>query len=154
MSDEERPFIEELLDVAVYAPVGLALTVAEDFAGLIDKGRRRIGSQVGVARFVGRFAMRNVRRRLDDLLQPSEGEATVTVLHPPHVVEAEAEVAPAATSTPSAPSAIPGYDALAASQVVARLAALSAAELAEVEAYEQATRRRRTILNRVAQLRG
>jgi hypothetical protein len=50
--------------------------------------------------------------------------------------------------------AIPGYDSLSASQVVQRLAGLSLAELAAVGEYEAATRGRRTILARVAQLQG
>lgn len=49
--------------------------------------------------------------------------------------------------------AIPSYDQLAASQVVARLAGLDAAELTEIEAYEQAHRARRTVLSRISQLR-
>jgi hypothetical protein len=48
--------------------------------------------------------------------------------------------------------AIPGYDALSASQVVQRLDGLSPGELEEVRAYELATRGRRTILNKIAQL--
>jgi hypothetical protein len=48
--------------------------------------------------------------------------------------------------------AIPGYDALSASQVVQRLAGLSDDELAAVAKYETATRHRKTILTRVAQL--
>ena len=48
--------------------------------------------------------------------------------------------------------AIPGYDSLAASQVVPRLAGLSPDELAAVGAYESAHRARRTILTRVRQL--
>lgn len=48
--------------------------------------------------------------------------------------------------------AIPGYDALSASQVVQRLAGLAADELEAVRTYEAATRGRRTILNRIAQL--
>lgn len=47
---------------------------------------------------------------------------------------------------------IQDYDSLAASQVVPRLATLSADELQVVRAYEQATRGRQTILHRVAQL--
>jgi hypothetical protein len=55
---------------------------------------------------------------------------------------------------PSRPSAlaIPGYDSLAASQVVPRLAGLSPEELAAVGAYETAHRARRTILTRIRQL--
>jgi hypothetical protein len=48
--------------------------------------------------------------------------------------------------------AIPGYDSLSASQVVQRLAGLASDELRAVGAYESATRGRRTILARVAQL--
>ncbi|HVE95147.1 MAG TPA: hypothetical protein VNB24_09515 [Acidimicrobiales bacterium] len=48
---------------------------------------------------------------------------------------------------------IPNYDSLSASQVVQRLAGLSPSELNAVEAYEAAHRARRTILNRVGQLR-
>jgi len=50
--------------------------------------------------------------------------------------------------------AIPGYDALAASQVVARLEGLTTVELEQVRRYEQANRNRRTILGKVAQLEG
>ena len=53
---------------------------------------------------------------------------------------------------PEPPQAIPNYDALAASQVVPRLQGLDREELSAVERYEAATRGRRTILNRVAQL--
>jgi hypothetical protein len=48
--------------------------------------------------------------------------------------------------------AIPGYDSLAASQVVQRLDGLSAEELAAVDTYERTHRARRTILTRVRQL--
>lgn len=49
--------------------------------------------------------------------------------------------------------AIPAYDTLSASQVVQRLAGLSADELEAVRAYEAAGRGRKTILNKVEQLR-
>ena len=45
-----------------------------------------------------------------------------------------------------------GYDTLSASQVVQRLGGLSGEELEAVRAYEEAGRRRKTILARVAQL--
>jgi hypothetical protein len=75
---------------------------------------------------------------------------------PPAAVAPVAPVAPGADA-PLAPEAddlpIPGYDSLSASQVVQRLAGLSAAELEAVRAYEQAGRGRKTVLLRVAQLR-
>lgn len=48
--------------------------------------------------------------------------------------------------------AIPGYDSLAASQVVARLAGLRPKELKAVQQYELGNRARKTILGRIAQL--
>jgi hypothetical protein len=61
--------------------------------------------------------------------------------------------ASAADSAPSeARLAIPGYDALSASQVVERLAGLSGEELAAVRHYETGHRRRRTILGKIEQL--
>lgn len=49
---------------------------------------------------------------------------------------------------------IPGYQSLAASQVIPRLTTLAPDELSAIAAYEEANRRRRTILNRVQQLLG
>jgi len=48
--------------------------------------------------------------------------------------------------------AIPGYDSLSAFQVVPRLEDLGGDELEAVRLYEHATRGRRTILSRIAQL--
>jgi hypothetical protein len=60
----------------------------------------------------------------------------------------------ATTPVPDAASlAIPAYDTLSASQVVQRLAGLSADELEAVRAYEAAGRARKTILNKVEQLK-
>lgn len=49
--------------------------------------------------------------------------------------------------------AIPDYDGLAASQIIERLEGLDATELDAVDAYERATRARRTVLGKIAILR-
>ena len=59
-----------------------------------------------------------------------------------------------AAPVPAASLAIPDYDGLSASQVVNRLAGLSPDELRSVQQYEAATRGRKTILSKVAQLQG
>ena len=48
--------------------------------------------------------------------------------------------------------AIPDYDNLSAFQVMPRLEALDPTDLDAVRAYEESTRGRRTILNKIAQL--
>ena len=55
-------------------------------------------------------------------------------------------------ATVAASLPIEGYDALAASQVVPLLAGLSLEELESVRRHEEATRARRTVLSRIAQL--
>ncbi|MGK2929548.1 MAG: hypothetical protein ACSLFO_08215 [Acidimicrobiales bacterium] len=62
----------------------------------------------------------------------------------------------AATTTKRAPAAsslsIPDYDSLSASQVVKRLRGMPSADLDAINAYEAATRARKTILNRITQI--
>jgi len=79
-----------------------------------------------------------------DGMIPSEGPPG-----PAHDVEAAAASGPALSAEDLA---IPGYDSLSAPQVVQRLAGLSTEELDAVQAYETATRHRKTILTRVSQL--
>jgi hypothetical protein len=61
-------------------------------------------------------------------------------------------IAGRSSATPGTDLPIPAYDTLAASQVVERLASLTPAELESVRTHEAATRRRRTVLHRIAQL--
>ena len=56
----EKSAAERFLDVAFYAPLGLALSALEAVPELARKGRDRLGPQVGVARTVGQFAVRRV----------------------------------------------------------------------------------------------
>ena len=157
-----------MLDVAVFAPIGLVDLAADQLTPLLAQGRDRLGRRLLAARMVGKMAVTMARRRADQLLGPSSGPA------------ADHSTAPASRSAPrrAAPEgarpepprrsavfgrdappevgklAIPAYDSLAASQVVRRLDALGPEELDAVRRYEEATRRRRTILGRLAQLQG
>jgi hypothetical protein len=84
---------------------------------------------------------------------PADGAAPAA--EPPSGGEGAATgtAAPANGHVPAvATLAIPGFDALSASQVVQRLDGLNRSELVSVRAYEASTRGRRTILSRVDQL--
>jgi hypothetical protein len=71
MSDpRQKSSAERVLDLTVYGPLGLAITIAESFPQLVRKGRSVIGPQVGVARTVGQFAVRQGYRQLRDLKVP------------------------------------------------------------------------------------
>ena len=62
-SSGEKPR-ERALDLALYAPLGLALSIAEAVPELARKGRTRLGPQVGIARAVGQLAVHQGYRQL------------------------------------------------------------------------------------------
>ena len=211
---DRRSAIDAVLDLVLYAPVGLALVASEEIPKLAAKGRAQLGDQLSMAKVVGQFAVAQGRRQLAprppfgsraggrtrprttssapswarpkaapgggapvggaggidepgaDLAQADLSEPLVvdagtaagpsTQLRPDSGpadgMGLEAGAAPGPEEADPSGLAIPGYDSLAASQVVARLAGLSGAELAAVGAYESAHRARRTILTRIRQL--
>jgi hypothetical protein len=230
---EQRTLQDLFLDYALYAPFGLALTIAEELPQLAEKGRLRLNNQVQMARVVGKFTADEAQRRISRLaaqrsgqpakqapsqpagahqstevegvvrangsapavaasdsalsgraarhgsehesngrpVTPSPAGLTPSAASAPPptkarnrggrsagapVARATTAAAPREPGEPSAPLAaelpIPGYDTLAASQVVQRLSSLRPDELEAVRQYEAATRGRRTILHRVAQL--
>ena len=166
MSDDHKSPVDQALDLLVYAPIGLALTAAEELPRLVEKGRDVVASRASMYRMIGKYAVDKGQQKAGRFVR-TRAQATERPTPPPrHTAPAPARPtvagappeAPAGNGrTPRVPSsddhlAIPGYDALSASQVVQRLAGLSADELEQVRAYETATRGRKTILSRVAQL--
>jgi hypothetical protein len=238
---DDRSLSDVLWDYTVYAPIGLAISLAEELPKLSEKGRARLAGRVHVARVVGKFTVGEAQRRAGQLFgsasrsPSSEGAAAPGSPAPGspgpgspgpgsqaagadthHGSEASSPVPPAvagptattnrrrsrpvsgvagdrpstasgaaqgsrngnsgpgtsnaapAAEAPSVPVvppasavsappaaaslAIPGYDTLAASQVVQRLSSLRPDELDAIRRYEVASRGRRTILHRIAQL--
>ncbi len=151
--------LRRTLDLCLFAPVGVAVTVVEDLPELIAKGRRRVELELGNARVVGRFVVNNGQRgmsgRLDDFLgngTNEEEEAADGDLEPPPVPVPPSRPAPDPAAEAIVGGALADYDTLSASQVVRRLESLGPVELHAVQRYEASTRNRRTILNRAGQL--
>ncbi len=169
---------ERLLDLFVFVPTGLAVSVAEEVPKLAARGRQRLGVQVSSARAVGEFAVKAgsdvVRRRSEGWLRRPGGRPGARPPRPMFGGRRDRTAgtgggppvagSPVRTTTggrgspldahipPVSALSIPGFDALSASQVVQRLDGLNRAELVSVRAYESSTRGRRTILSRVDQL--
>lgn len=176
MADDADP-IEQLLDAALYVPLGLFLELRERFPELADKGRQHLTTQVNVARMVGQFAVQMGTRQVQSYLArqradagsapgsaspaPASGDAAAEATAGAFTTTEPVAAAPAEPAAPAAPVAppsadelpIPGYDTLAASQIVARLDGLQADQLAAVAAYEAAHRNRKTVLGKIEQLR-
>jgi hypothetical protein len=157
--------LRRTLDLCVFAPVGLAVTVVEDLPDLIAKGRRRVELELGNARVVGRFVVNRGQRRvsghLDDLLHgTADGEVddedvpgTEPVAAQPGSTATEPVRPPRDSAAAAVVSgALADYDTLSASQVVPRLESLGTDELEAVLRYEASHRNRRTIMRRASQL--
>lgn len=159
----------EPIDLLVFAPVGAALELRSRLPELADAGRRHVNLQVLTARSIGQFAVSQARQQLPAMLEDArargldplglfgtptarsddtDDQPLAEVVDLPRLVEPPAE-APDVAELP-----IHDYDSLSAVQVVPRLDALDDAALDEIARYETANRGRRTILHRVAQLRG
>lgn len=121
--------VRRAVEVACFAPLGACATVV----AAVRRRRRRPATAA--------------TRSGTPAAAPAPGVVPVTTETP--VTSASSADAPTGAS---AELPIDGYDHLAASQVVDRLGALNAAELAAVAAYERAHRHRQTVLARVAQL--
>jgi hypothetical protein len=168
-SDEQKSPVDKLLDLLVYGPAGLAMTAAEEFPKLVEKGRHRVDGQLHAARLVGQFAVQMGRRQLESVLggivSGPDAPAPSPAQSSPHGAAGPATQDPVAPEAPdvvfsgsengalaSDALGIPGYDSLSASQVVQRLGGLSDSELEAIRDHELAHRHRQTILNRVEQL--
>ena len=172
MADQPTSPLDRVVELAVYAPVGLAVTVAEELPSLVEKGRSRVTSQVVLARLVGRFAVSRAAQEVErlasqaatllDLLGGPTGPTSPSVapvvdagqpVRRPSVSPNGNGARPQAVDAPSESQlAIPGYDSLSAPQVVKRLDGLVDGELEAVRRYEETHRGRRTILSKIAQL--
>jgi hypothetical protein len=167
---EETNPVRRTIDLLVFAPVGMAITVAEDLPTLVAKGRERLEGQIRNAHVIGRFvvtqAQSDLTQRVGKLLH---GEVTSSAAD-----QSDEEAAPpapmtTATTDTDAPASAPrpapdpadgviveqaleGYDTLSASQVVRRLESLGPEQLRAVHRHEASHRNRRTILNRTHQL--
>ncbi len=167
--------LDRLLDLALYAPVGLALAARDLLPELADRGRRQLEARLAAASVVGRLAVKEATRQADQVLRrlTDQGQAvvrgaglvsrpTVDAAGEPPATVADDRTAGGPVEPPPdeqgggldpAELSIPGYDTLSASQVVQRLPGLSPEELEAVRAYELAGRARKTILHKVAQLK-
>jgi hypothetical protein len=143
---------------AARAMGGFALGQGRDQA---EKAVRQAGDQAGqTLSVVGGLASARRPRAAAPARSAAPAQPAAPTPPPPAPEGVPARAEPAVDAggnghvvAPSADSlAIPGYDTLSASQVVQRLGGLAADELEAVRAYEEASRKRKTILARVEQL--
>ena len=131
--NDQRPLGERVLDIVLYAPVGVLRRLRDDLPALVESGRREVEDRVRVAHWIGEMAVTYGRTELQRRLNAS---STIDV------TDSEA---------PSPPP-FDGYDELSADRLVQLLSKFPAAELAIIRVYEQKRRGRRTVLAKIDQL--
>ncbi len=110
MAEPERSPLDQLLDVAVYGPVGMALAARESLPKWVEAGRRQLGSQLGMAKTIGRFAVNQGSRQaggvLRRLAEEAEGVLVTLGLVPADddLDDETAETAPVDVSSAPAPT--------------------------------------------------
>jgi hypothetical protein len=144
--EDARRLADDLIDYAIYAPLGAAIAVAEELPELVRRGRERFGPRIALAQMLGKLAADSARRRAEAFVRRPADR--------PRADGTPAAAEPDAAAAHPARPAIPDYDALSAAEIVARLVALTPSELAGVRSYETAHRARRTVLAKIAQLLG
>lgn len=180
--DDERPPIERVLDLALYAPVGAAITLREQLPKHIRQGRQAMENRVQLARFIGQMAVQMGQRELAKRIEEQRAAKAATGVDDGDSVPADAEVSPLDDASVEAPShdhglvAVPApaapdvvdtvdppsaatlpisdYESLAAIHVVERLRSMSSDEIELIRRFELAHRSRRTILAKIDQLQG
>lgn len=133
---DQRPLLDKVLDVVVYAPVGVLRRLRDDLPSLVATGRREVEDRVRVAHWVGEMAVTYGRKELERRM-------------------ADANSAPGIEVTDSevrSPQPFDGYDDLSAERLVQLLSKFPASELAIMRQYEQKQRARRTVLAKIDQL--
>ena len=149
----DRRAVERAIDLMFYAPVGLLALAGEQLPVLVERGRQNVQQRLAVARLVGQMTMQLGRAQVERRLATEPDGGAPSDLAPAAM---PADVAPVVDDVPTVDAEtlpIDDYESLAASQVVARLASLDPHELELIESFERATRNRRTVLGRIAQLR-
>lgn len=141
---DEEDLAERLLDLVVYAPLGLALEAKDLLPKLAERGR----GQVALTRLAGTVAARQgqneAEKLVDDIRASISGFLGL----------ADQNDGPAqSVPDPDDDLPIPGYPSMTAVQVISLLADLNDDELDTIEAYERTNRGRTTVLNRIAQRR-
>jgi hypothetical protein len=154
------------------APTFVNMFVARGKAE-VERREEQVQQRIRTARGAGETTLAFGGPGSRDRIVSDPAEEAAATPAPPAAPAAGAPAAPAASARPAEPTvaaapptaasahaasngaatlAIPGYDALSASQVVERLAGLEHDELAAVRGYEAEHRNRRTILGKIDQL--
>lgn len=153
----DKSGVERLLDVALYAPLGFALSADDTVAQLAAKGRK----QIAFSRTLGKAALRGLARNGAPSAASPAGGATKKA--PPASKKAKAPMAKK-SKAPASPkpsktgaaskkaetakkaTSIAGYDDMTAREIITLVPTLSSAQASWVRTQEASGKARVTVL--------
>lgn len=150
VSDEEN-LGEQLLDLLIYAPIGLLLEAKDLIPKLADRGR----GQVALTQLAGKVAGNRGRDETAPLfrqLVEAAGAALSSMTTDEHELSDELDDH-GESSEDDLSLPIKNYNAFSAPQLLEKLEALDQQQLDEILDYELTHRDRQTVTNRIKQLR-
>lgn len=113
MTEDKTPIdqaVNQLLDLLVYAPLGLALSVRDELPKLADRGRQQVTGQITMARIMGEFAVKEGQKQGAKLFKQTTerfaGKPT-SVPTTPAGAAGRAASAPSPSPAPPAPGPAP-----------------------------------------------
>ncbi|MEM9465740.1 MAG: hypothetical protein AAGA90_10225 [Actinomycetota bacterium] len=134
---------ERLLDLVVYAPLGLALEAKDLLPKLAERGR----GQIALTRLAGTVAARQGQHEAEKLVDEIRSSIGAFLGLDDHAADVD-EPDEGEDDLP-----IADYATMTAVDIIPLLGGLDPAELDAIEAFERAHRARTTVLNRIAQRR-
>lgn len=152
--DDSNP-TDQLFDLLVYAPVGIALEAVDNLPKYIERGK----SQITLGRFVAKAAAKKGSSTIESLgerVVQEAGQVIVDVFGidlTPDAQPDEPVVVPRPAPALDDDLPIANYDSQAAAQIVKLLVQLTPSERDIIAAHEEVGRGRVTILRKIEQLR-
>src|SRR5689334_21660197 len=103
MPDEKKSPLDNVVELALFAPLGLALTARDHLPDLIARGRQQVTTQVTLARMMGQFAVKegekDLRKRVEGLSETLSNLGLLPEPNPP------ARTSPSPSPSAGAPAA-------------------------------------------------
>ena len=102
--DPQKSPLDTLLELGLFAPLGLALAARDSLPDLIARGRQQVTSQVTLAKMMGQYAVKegekDLKKRVEDV---SQTLSALGILPEPNPTPAPASAPPAAGTVPTPP---------------------------------------------------
>ena len=170
-----KPTLTEVIEASLFGIAGVVVELQESLPKIVAKGKSTLEPRLGMAKFVGQFAVARVesefQKRADTTIGQiadmvslllgqskdeeryesdlgSTGDSVFSEQDISTIADVQTPIARVPTDSGHLP--ITGYRTLSAQQIIARLDSLNQSELDEIDQYESENRNRASIRRSIA----